>query len=33
MFLTEWREFPSAVCLAEKIIDGSRRDVEIAHIA
>jgi len=36
MFLSEWREFPSAPCLAEKkILDGnSRLDVvDIARIA
>ena len=34
MFLSEWREFPSASCLAEKKIDDSSRlDVEIARVA
>jgi len=36
MFLSEWREFPSAPCLAEKKIfdDSSRLDVvEIARVA
>jgi hypothetical protein len=35
MFLSEWREFPSAPCLAEKKIVGSSRleVVEIAHVA
>jgi len=34
MFLSEWREFPSASCLAEKERDdGSRLDVaEIARV-
>jgi len=33
MFLSEWREFPSAPCLAEKENDSSRLDVvEIARI-
>jgi len=34
MFLSEWREFPSAPCLAgEKIDDNSRLDVaEIARV-
>ena len=35
MFLSEWREFPSAPCLAEKkkLDDRSRLDVvEIAHV-
>jgi len=34
MFLSEWREFPSASCLAgEKIDDSSRLDVvEIARV-
>jgi len=34
MFLSEWREFPSAPCLAEKIIyDSSRLHVvEIARV-
>jgi len=34
MFLTEWREFPSAPCLAgKKIDDNSRLDVvEITHV-
>jgi len=35
MFLSEWREFPSAPCLAgkKKLDDGSRRDfVEIARV-
>jgi len=35
MFLSEWREFPSAPCLAGKkkeLVDGSRLDVvEIAR--
>jgi hypothetical protein len=34
MFLSEWREFPSALCLAgnKKLDDSSRLDVvEIAH--
>ena len=35
MFLSEWREFPSALCLAEKKIDDSSRldVVEIARVA
>ena len=35
MFLSEWREFPSAPCFAEKKIDDSSRVdvVEIAHAA
>jgi len=36
MFLTEWREFPSAPCLAgKKKLDGSSRldVVEIARVA
>jgi len=35
MFLSEWREFPSAPCLAGKILgDSSRLDVvEIARVA
>jgi len=38
MFLSEWREFPSAPCLAErkenKLDDSSRLDVvEIARVA
>jgi len=36
MFLSEWREFPSAPCLAgkKKLDDGSRLDVvEIARVA
>ena len=35
MFLSEWREFPSAPCLAEKKFDySSRLDVvEIARVA
>jgi hypothetical protein len=35
MFLSEWREFTSAVCLAgNKLDDSSRLDVvEIAHVA
>jgi len=36
MFLSEWREFPSAPCLAEgkKLDDSSRIDfVEIARVA
>jgi len=35
MFLSEWREFPSAPCLAGKIIDVSSRleFVEIARVA
>ena len=36
MFLSEWREFPSAPCLAgeKKIDDSSRLDVvEIARVA
>jgi len=35
MFLSEWREFPSAPCLAEKKIDDSSRldVVEIARVA
>jgi len=36
MFLSKWREFSSARCLAEKKIfdDSSRPDVvEIAHVA
>jgi len=34
MFLSEWREFPSAPCLAEKKLDDSSRlyVVEIARI-
>ena len=33
-FQSEWREFPSAPCLAEKKIDSSRLDVvEIARVA
>ena len=35
MFLSEWREFPSAPCLAgkEKLYDSSRLDVvEIARV-
>ena len=35
MFLSEWREFPSAPCLAgeKKLIDSSRLDVvEIARV-
>jgi len=35
MFLSEWREFPSAPCLAgkKKLDDSSRLDVvEIAHV-
>ena len=34
MFLSDWREFPSAPCLAEKNIldDSLRLDVEIAHV-
>ena len=35
MFLSEWREFPSASCLAEKknLDDSSRLDVfEVAHV-
>ena len=34
MFLSEWREFPKAPCLARKKFDGSSRlDVEIARVA
>jgi len=35
IFLSEWREFPSAPCLAEKKINDSSRHhvVEIARIA
>jgi hypothetical protein len=35
MFLSEWRKFPSAICLAEKKLnDSSRIDVvEIARVA
>jgi len=35
MFLSEWREFPSAPCLAGKKLDGSSRldVVEIARVA
>jgi len=35
MFLSEWREFPSPACLAEKKIDDSSRlhVVEIARAA
>jgi len=36
MFLTEWREFPSAPCLAgkKKVDDSSRLDVvEIASVS
>jgi len=35
MFLSEWREFPSAPCLAgkKKLDDSSRLDVEIARVA
>jgi len=33
MFLSEWREFPSAPCLAKKLGDSSRLDVvEITHV-
>jgi len=35
MFLSEWREFPSATCLTggKKLDDSSRLDVvEIAHV-
>jgi hypothetical protein len=33
-FLSEWREFPLAPCLAEKKIDDSSRlDVEIVRVA
>ena len=33
MFLSEWREFPSAPCLAEKKLDNSCLDVvEIARV-
>jgi hypothetical protein len=33
MFLSEWREFPSAPCLVEGIDDSSRLDVvEIARV-
>jgi len=33
MFLSEWREFPSAPCLAKKLDDSSRLDaVEIARV-
>ena len=33
MFLSEWREFPSAPCLARKNLDSSRLDVvEIARV-
>ena len=37
MFLSEWREFPSALCLAgkkKKLVDRSRLDVvEIVRVA
>jgi len=35
MFLSEWREFPSAPCLAEKSLDDSSRlhVVEIARVS
>jgi hypothetical protein len=34
MFLSEWRKFPSAPCLAKKRDEGSRLDVvEIARVA
>jgi hypothetical protein len=36
MFLSEWREFPSTLCLTgkkKKLDDSSRLDVEIACIA
>jgi len=34
MFVSEWREFPSAPCLAGKKLDSSRLDaVEIARVA
>jgi hypothetical protein len=35
MFLSEWREFPSASCLAEKKLDNSLRldVVEITSVA
>jgi hypothetical protein len=34
MFLSEWREFPSAPCLAGKKLASSRLDVvEIARVA
>ena len=34
MFLSEWRKFPSAPCLAGKIDDGPGLDViEIARVA
>jgi len=35
MFFTEWREFPSAPCLARKtkLNDSSRPHVEIARVA
>ena len=35
MFLSEWGEFPSVPCLAEKILDDSSRldVVEIARVA
>ena len=34
MFLSEWRDFPSAPCLAGKTLDSSRLDVvEIARVA
>ena len=33
MFLSEWSEFPSAPCLAEKLDDSSRLDVvKIARV-
>jgi len=32
MFLSEWREFPSAPCLAGKILDDSSL-LEVAEIA
>ena len=34
MFLSEWRAFPSAPCLAgkKKLDDNSRLDVEIARV-
>jgi hypothetical protein len=35
MFLSDWREFPSAICLAgeKNVDDSSRLDVEIARVS
>ena len=34
MFVSEWREFPSAPCLAKKLDDSSRLDVvEVVRVA